>query len=123
MRGLALAFALAASSCAHAPDPIITSGQTLHLAADEFVATAAMMDKALELGLLSAPQYKTWADFVVRFKEGFHLAREAWVLAAQTNDIAGRNGAQAALESLLSQLSGFYVEVSLLFAHPPGGTP
>jgi hypothetical protein len=109
MRYIALLLFIA---CAHAPDPLVTSGETLHFAASRFVDTAHLMDEGYEKGHISIPTYQGWADFVARFKPAFHTARVAWEAAVLLSNAESKKDVLDGIRMLIEELAAWYVEAS-----------
>lgn len=112
------------ASCAHPPDPLITTGQALHLADDTFVETGHLMDAAFDAHVVTLEQYRTWAKFARQFPKSYRLAWDAWEAATKVADAAAQMGALDAIAVLLGELQRFYVAVTVAFLAPAdGGTP
>lgn len=113
------------TACSPKPvDPLITSGQSLHMAADTFVATARLMDAALDAHVVTPEQYRAWGAFARKFQESYPLAVAAWNAAVRVADVASRDNAAALIESLVVELSRFYVSASLAVRQSlDGGAP
>lgn len=86
-------------SCAHAPDPLVTSGQSLHLAADEFVTTARLMDSLVTSHAVTWSQYEAWRAFGTRWQLAYPLAVDAWGIAVRTADVAAQQSAAATISA------------------------
>lgn len=111
-------------ACAHAPDPIITTGQALHLADDTFVETGRLMDSALDNRLVTLEQYRAWAKFARAFPKAYRVAWDAWEVATKVADAAAQMGALDAIAVLLGELQRFYLSVTVAFLSPAdGGAP
>jgi hypothetical protein len=119
-RALPLALVL---SCSTAKTTLIATGQTLHVAADTFVETAALMDRALDSKAVTPAQYRAWAQFGKRYQVAYPLAVQAWEVARQTEASAEVESAQQVIAELVSELAQFYVQVSLAVAGHDGGVP
>ena len=121
VRVLPLALVL---SCSGARTTLIATGQTLHVAADTFVETAALMDRALDQGAVTPAQYRAWAEFGRRYQVAYPLAVQAWEVARQTESNAEVESAQRVIVQLVSQLADYYVQASLAVARlTDGGVP
>jgi hypothetical protein len=108
-------------SCSGARTTLIATGQTLHVAADTFVETSALMDRALDQGSVTAAQYRVWAEFGRRYQVAYPLAVQAWEVARQTEASAEVDAAQVVIARLVSQLAEFYVSASLAVANARDG--
>lgn len=111
------------AGCASAKPALVVSGTTLHVAADTFVETAALMDKALDTGAVTPAQYAAWSTFGRRYQVAYPLAVKAWEIAVQTDGSASTQTAAETISALVSELAAFYVQASLAITRPPGGTP
>jgi hypothetical protein len=115
---------LAGLGCATARTALIASGQTLHVAADTFVETAALMDRALDQGAVTPEQYRSWSAFGRRYQVAYPLAVRAWEVARTTEGDAETRTATAVIAALVSQLADYYVQASLAVAGlADGGVP
>jgi len=115
---------LAGLGCATARTALIASGQTLHVAADTFVETAALMDRALDQGAVTPEQYRSWSAFGRRYQVAYPLAVRAWEVARTTEGDAETQTATAVIAALVSQLADYYVQASLAVAGlADGGVP
>ena len=121
---LGLAFAPVLPSCSTARTTLIATGQTLHVAADTFVETAALMDAALDQGAITPEQYRQWSAFGRRYQVAYPLAVQAWEIARTTEGNAEVQSATATIAALVSQLADYYVQASLAVARlSDGGVP
>ena len=111
-------------SCASARPALIVTGQTLHVAADTFVETSALMDRGLDQGVVTVEQYRTWATFGKRYQVAYPLAVKAWSIAVQTESYAAQKSAADTISQLVSELAQFYVSASLAITRSmDGGAP
>ena len=83
--GISLVAVLALSYCA-SQQPLIISGEGMVQLADQFVATAEVMDQLLDSKVITYEQYQQWAKFGKRFQALYPLAVEMWQLARANND-------------------------------------
>jgi len=90
--------------CATARTALIASGQTLHVAADTFVETAALMDRALDQGAVTPEQYRSWSAFGRRYQVAYPLAVRAWEVARTRGRRRDSDG-HAVIAALVSQLA------------------
>jgi hypothetical protein len=119
-----LAFAPVLPSCSTAKTALAATGQTLHVAADTFVETASLMDRALDSGAITPEQYRTWSAFGRRYQVAYPLAVQAWEIARTTEGNAEVQSATATIAALVSQLADYYVQASLAVARlTDGGVP
>lgn len=107
------------ASCAHAPTPLVVTGNTLHGAKLAVVATEAGMREANEQKLLTRDQVLAWNDFLERFKPGFRVACEMWQAASDSQDKTKEQQAAAIVSALLVGLTQF----TILLAQIRGGGP
>jgi hypothetical protein len=123
VRVLPLALVL---SCATAKQPLIVSGQSLHLASLEFDATATEMAKLLDEGRITPEQYRPWLTFEREFKRDYPLAWDAWEEALRLSDAVKRQSAIDTITQLVADLARFYVAAMTTHqaaSHADGGTP
>ncbi len=107
-------------SCAHAPDSLVASGQSLHLAADSYVTTARAMDGARDAHLVTPETYAAWRVFAARFQQAYPLAVDAWTIAVHTADAVARGTTEAAIEQLVAELAVWSTRVALAIAGKGG---
>jgi hypothetical protein len=62
------------------------SGELVVKLADQFIATAALMETALETKVITWEQYQTWATFGRKFQKVFPMVVESWQIARATGD-------------------------------------
>lgn len=115
---------LIGSSCAHAPDPLVTTGHALHFADDTFVETGHLMDAALDAHVVPLEQYRAWARFARGFPKAYNVAWSAWEKAVVVKDAFEQMAQLDAIAVLLAQLQRFYLEVTVAYLAPEdGGAP
>lgn len=123
MRALAFVALLGLAGCKTAsPDPILAAGESLHIAADQFVGCAELMDRAMAEGLVTKDTYGAWVDFAVRFKPAYQVAYTAWQSAVKLKDASKMDDAQALLSTLLDELDIWFKMLIKLSNRPDGGT-
>ena len=76
---------LTVQACTH-EKALVVSGETLVVLGEQFVATGAAMNKALDDKAITPEAYRTWATFAKKFKAAYPLARDLWKTAEETKD-------------------------------------
>lgn len=93
---------VSSSGCAHEKAWQVT-GESLVTLGDTFVATAGLMDAALDSKAVTVEQYRRWATFVKYFKPIYLQASERW---QHDGDTAAQHAA-AVLGALAAELAEF----------------
>ena len=73
------------TGCAH-QQPLIVTGSALVGLADQFVATAEVMDNALENKAITPDTYKQWVVFGKKFQRAYPLVVALWQAASTSDD-------------------------------------
>ncbi len=97
---LGLCLALVLPGCAEDKALIIT-GESLVSLGDQFVATAAAMDTALDAKAITPATYEKWKSFGLKFQQAYPLATELWRVASDSHDAK----LEAQVIALVSQLA------------------
>ncbi len=107
MKVLVTCLALASISCAHLKEPLVVTGESLVLMADQFTFAAATMDRALNTGAITNEQYEQWAKFGVKFQRAYPLAVSLWDIARVSNDKELQNQVVQMVTNLAIELATF----------------
>lgn len=114
---------VAGASCAHAPDPILTSGHVVKFAGKQYLETNKAVEALHARGAITEETWGAWLDFKARWKPAYALAVEAWVLAKDTKSAADEGGAMAALKRLADEELSVWFAMVMRVAHVDGGAP
>lgn len=107
---LSLVAAVALSSCAHRQALIVT-GDTLESLGDQFLATAALFNAALEKEDITREQYDTFKEFALKFKVVYPAAVHLWELAVISNDALLQQRVLAMIGDLVEPLAKFSADI------------
>lgn len=114
--------ALTLPNCAGS-DPYRATGEALNTAGQTFVTTAALFDQALDAHAVTPEQYRAWSAFGRKFQASYPLALQLWQASVRVGDAATAGGARALVAQLVSELAGFYAQVSTLVFPLDAGAP
>ena len=93
-----------AAACASSTG-FIVSGESLDAAGRAFVAVGQAYNQALDAKTITTNQYKTWADFAIKFKQAYPSAVQLWKSGVVVNDAALQKNSTAIITSLVSELA------------------
>jgi hypothetical protein len=106
VRALALSSVLLLAACTH-QQAMLATGESFVALGETFATTAGLMDIALEQGLVSPDEYRTWATFVRHFKLVYVPAADLYAAALSAGDTDAAGHAAAVLAELSAGLSRF----------------
>lgn len=103
---LMLCFALVLPACT-AEKALIISGDSLIALKDQFVATAAAMDVAVDNKVITVEAYRKWKAFGLKFQAAYPLATNLWQVANNHKDDAMIAQASATVAALAADLGAY----------------
>lgn len=117
------ALALSLTSCATSEvaktqKALDVTGTALEVAGQQFVEVGKFFNQALDAKLITNDQYRAWAAFAKKFKQGYPPAVSAYKVAVSAGNLASAQEVEASIQPLISELAQFALQVYKILNKP-----
>lgn len=116
---LLLVLGLSLSSCT-ASQAFIVTGESIKATGRQYVATEEAMRKGVDQGKVTPAQFKAWVMFSDKFELVWDSAAAAWLRAREAKAQVEQGKLEAAIASVMAELTGFYVKAKEAHLLPAG---